>query len=117
MNTTPVEIALAKHRLPRLAVVPANAENKASSAGYLWVSRLQGYRRTQGYEDADEDSLKPLMYIHLEEVDWKPSVNSGQQEGRVHDVSHVLPWFRSSWVQGLLEIKYTHRRRVLHLGS
>ena len=30
---------------------------------------------TQDYEDADEDLLKPLMYIHLGLVDWIPKVN------------------------------------------
>jgi len=28
------------------------------------ASRLEGHLASQGYEDADGDSLEPLMYIH-----------------------------------------------------
>ena len=35
----------------------------------LWEFTLQGHLRTQDYEDADGDALKPLS--HLREIDWK----------------------------------------------
>ena len=36
--------------------------------GLVWVSRRYGHPRTQGYEDAVGDSLRPLKYIHLREL-------------------------------------------------
>ena len=40
----------------------------------VWVSRISGHVRTQGYEDAD--SLRSLKYIHPGSVDWKFIINS-----------------------------------------
>ena len=42
--------------------------------GNVWVSRISGHLRTQGYEDAD--SLRSLKCIHSGSVDWKLIVNS-----------------------------------------
>jgi len=50
--------------------VPSPQSNRAGGTA-AWVSRLWGHLRTQGYEDADGDSLKPLLCIHLAVVDWK----------------------------------------------
>ena len=65
----------------------------------VWASRLQGHLRTQGYEDADGDSLKPFMYIHAGTVDWSPSVNSSLQEERApfHVNKDRQETLRDSW--------------------
>ena len=53
-----------------------------------------------GYEAATVDSLKPLMYIHIGLVDWKPP-----EERRVWICRENLPDVGNSLVQGYLAHK------------
>ena len=54
------EVPCIAFQVSAIAPVPIIATRR-----HLWLSRLEGHLKTQGYEHADGDSIKPLMCIHL----------------------------------------------------